>query len=127
MRRQIVEQSGANESLAPRLGLRWVAVAACVLILAVVGWQLRDPSVRPTVVPQIAEAHADTPVPVPVVEVEEAPVVSDVAEAIETVVEEPTVAEGGDSSAENLQARTLRFTTQRGTQIIWIIDPELEL
>lgn len=125
MRRQILEQGGADEPLSPRLGLRWVAVGVCVLILVVVGWQLRGPKVGPTVAPRIAEAQADSLPPAPVADVREVPAVPEEAEIIEVVVDEPPVVVA--ASDEKLQARTLHFTTQRGTQIIWIIDPELEL
>jgi hypothetical protein len=125
MRRRILEQGGAHEPLAPRLGLRWVAVGVCVLVLVVVGWQLRGPRVAPTVAPRIAETQVERPVPELVADVHDVPAASGEVEAIEQVVEEP--ADAVAALDENLQARTLHFTTQRGTQIIWIIDPELEL
>jgi len=130
MRRVILSQADGGESRTPRVDWRWAAALVCVLVLAAVGWNLRSLPDEPAVDPEIAGARehstADDAVPL-----EAAP--EEVADADhETAVPDSDEADtgpasDGDPPAETLQARTLRFTTRRGTQIIWILDPELEL
>ena len=127
MRREILAQAEGGEPSVSRVYWRWAAAFVCVLVLAVVGWQLRKPSVRPSGETEIAGARetatadATTPLEAPPPEVVDEPRVT-----VASAKEEP-VDEAVDEPAEILQARTLRFTTRRGTQIIWILDPELEL
>ena len=118
------------------------------LILVAVGWNLRNlsfhPSARPDPVGRQTSSAARDDVPQEisppvVVDAGPAPAVPATVEAVEeTATPLPVIVASsdtggpgpepqGDAAAENVQARTLRFTTRRGTQIIWILDPELEL
>jgi len=148
MRRVILSQADGGESLTPRVDWRWAAVLVCVVVLAVVGWHLRRGPDEPAVEPEIAGARehsiADDAVPLEaapeeVADADHETEVPDSDEAFDENADESIVvvassdaADTGpaiddDPPAETLQARTLRFTTRRGTQIIWILDPELEL
>jgi hypothetical protein len=129
-------------------GWRWAAVVACAVILGLIGWSLRDPSVPTPSTPRVAQASPETteqdevdgpPRPraetgtvdtstvpsTPPIEERSAPAPLPALVAQDSG--EPTATPGRETPPENLQARTLRFTTRRGTQIIWILDPELEL
>lgn len=115
-------------------GWRWAAAVACVVILGLVGWSLRGPS-APTPDDEVAG------VPSPRAEIEGLD--ADPVPSTRPIEErstpepppvpafrdsgEPAASSVGDPPPEDLQARTVRFTTRRGTQIIWILDPELEL
>jgi hypothetical protein len=148
MRQEILETLEGRRAAARLVDWRWAAAAACVVILVAVGWNLRDLSPRPSAASEpetrqassIAEEEApqESSPPVKVV-AEVAPVVpaeDDVAQ--ETATPMPVVVASsdtggpgpqphGNASAKHRQARTVQFTTRRGTQIIWILDPELEL
>ena len=137
MRQAILTQVEGGEASSPRVNWRWAAAFVCVVVLAVAGWQLRTLSVRPAAVPEVAVTQANESVAV--AEVAPVAAVPKVDETDEETTAKPAVAvaeagsgdsgpaRDGAASDENLQARTLRFTTRKGTQIIWILDPELEL
>ena len=135
MRQELLEQAEAREDGTNLVGRRWAAAVASVVILVAVGWQLRNQSVQPPAVTEPPE-RITPPVAVDAEPVPAAPPAAEVRDESESVP--PVVVASsdagdsspppdGDVSAETLQARTVRFTTRGGTQIIWILDPELEL
>jgi len=148
LRQEILETVDEGATATRPVNWRWAAVAAGVVLLVALGWNLRDISPRPSTAPEqvgrqansmtVEEAPRETSPPVEVVA--EAAQVVPATDAVvqETGIPTPVVVASsdtggpdpvphGNASAEDLQARTVRFTTQRGTQIIWILDPELEL
>jgi hypothetical protein len=83
------------------------------------GWHLRNQSVHPSGVPDPAGEQASSTLD-RVTPREIGPPLVAVAEPA-PAVPAAAAASGAD------RTRTLRFTTRRGTQIIWTLDPELEL
>jgi len=106
MRTEILGTIEARGTATRLVNWRWVAVATCVVVVVVMGWHLRNRPVHLPAVPDPPGMQASAP--------------PDGVTPREIIA--PPVA-----SSRADQARTLLFTTRRGTQIIWIIDPELEL
>jgi anti-sigma-K factor RskA len=136
MRRAVLDEAERAE-IAPRLaGWRWAAITVCAAIVAVAGWRLLDrrvettsPRVPTTEVARAADELVAQPDP-SAPRVEAPDVRSEAKRILDVASSDPAeVSTGGepDASTANLQARTLRLTAERGTQIIWTIDPELEL
>jgi len=83
--------------------------------------------------PEVALNEASEPAPERVTETPVQPLRAETVpsteqvEPIEVARNDATDPRTGDSPAEPPQARTIHFTAQGGTQIIWTLDPELEL
>ena len=119
MRREILGTVEASGTATRLVDWRWVAVATCVVIVVVMGWHLRNLPVHPPAVPAPPGMQASSTPDGVTPEGTSAPLVVGVDPI-------PAVPAAVASSGTD-QARTLHFTTRRGTQIIWTIDPELEL
>jgi len=119
LRQEILGPAAARGPATGLVNWRWAAVATCVVIVVAMGWHLRDQSVHPSAVPDPATEQASSTLDRVTPQEISPPWVADAVPA--PVVPAATAASGAD------QTRTLRFTTRRGTQIIWTLDPELEL
>jgi hypothetical protein len=143
----MLDQNEAHDPSSRPVFLRQAAVAAGVVLILVAGWQIRD-LFKEATVGSTAIGRASTSSPIdtraekipspPMAAAEPAPDASADRESDEEMqvasaeagsydLPDHGAAPVGENSAENLQARTLRYTTQGGTQIIWTLDPDLEL
>jgi hypothetical protein len=155
MRRELLSRAAERGSQLPFAGWRTAAVVACLAIGVLVvlyateviflepkhaesARQLSTP-IPPGQgsdedrAPGVALSEATEPAPEPVTDTSVQPLHAETApsteqvEPIEIARYDSTDPRTEDTRAEPPQTRTIHFTAQGGTQIIWTLDPELEL